>query len=449
MTPHHRTSAYVAVVALLAAAMAWRVASGGLGDPWALLTFGALGMAAEHTAVVLPSGFGVSPTLMLVLGAVYVSGSAGHPLAGAFAAAAFGLFLPHLRDRHFDRMAFNTAQFFLSGLAAAAVCSSLQAALGGSVAAFALAAVPSALVFSTVNIGLLIPVIAMSTGSSPRTLLRELAPVYVHSVPFALMGGALGWLYLELGLQVVPLLVAPVLIARHGFGTYLKQQAAYERTLRMFIQALEEKDPYTAGHAERVATYAERMGRELGLSRRRRQRLHYAALLHDVGKLVVPNSLLNKPGRLTAEEYAVVKRHDEVSVRIIEQIDFLRPAAPGASSDFSRYGESTDGPIEAYIVAVADAYDAMTSTRAYRQALSQEVAFDELRRSAGTQFHPACVDALIRTLTRRGERHGAGCEEEAASFAVPPPVVGTGSAGLGDLASSLSSPAPGSTGEAA
>jgi HD-GYP domain-containing protein (c-di-GMP phosphodiesterase class II) len=263
------------------------------------------------------------------------------------------------------------------------------------------------------------------------------------------MGGALGWLYLELGLLVVPLLMAPVLIARHGFGTYLNQQAAYERTLRTFVEALEEKDPYTAGHVERVATYADRVGRELRLPRGRRQRLRYAALLHDVGKLVVPNSLLNKPGRLTAEEFAVVKRHDEVSVRIIEQIDFLRSAAPGASNDFSRYGESTSGPIEAYIVAVADAYDAMTSTRAYRQALSQEVAFEELRRSAGTQFHPACVEALIRNLTRSGERHGAGTEEAASGFAVPPPIVGTGSAGLGDLAPSPEHTAPGPVGEAA
>jgi hypothetical protein len=90
----------------------------------------------------------------------------------------------------------------------------------------------------------------------------------------------------------------------------------------------------------------------------------------------------------------------------------------------------------------------MTSTRSYRQALSQEVAFEELRRCSGTQFHPACVDALIRYLERRGERHGAGCEEQLTDFIVPPPVAGTGSAGLGDLAPSPPPAAAGHTGAA-
>ena len=88
---------------------------------------------------------------------------------------------------------------------------------------------------------------------------------------------------------------------------------------------------------------------------------------------------------------------------------------------------------EAHIVAVADAFDAMTSTRSYRRALSQEVAFSELREKAGSQFNPECVEALIKSIERRGEHYGLGFEEGAVEFAVPPPVVGVGSAGLGDL----------------
>ena len=88
---------------------------------------------------------------------------------------------------------------------------------------------------------------------------------------------------------------------------------------------------------------------------------------------------------------------------------------------------------EAYIVAVADAFDAMTSTRSYRRALPQEVAFQELRDKAGTQFNPDCVEALIRVIERRGERYGDGYEEDPEQFEVPPPVAGVGSAGLGDL----------------
>jgi hypothetical protein len=96
--------------------------------------------------------------------------------------------------------------------------------------------------------------------------------------------------------------------------------------------------------------------------------------------------------------------------------------------------ESLDAaPIETRIIAVADAFDAMTSTRAYRRALTQEVAFAELRDKAGTQFEPRCVEALINVIERRGEFYGAGHETDVADFAVPPPEAGTGSAGLGDL----------------
>jgi HD-GYP domain-containing protein (c-di-GMP phosphodiesterase class II) len=88
---------------------------------------------------------------------------------------------------------------------------------------------------------------------------------------------------------------------------------------------------------------------------------------------------------------------------------------------------------EAHIVAVADAFDAMTSTRSYRRALSQEVAFTELRDKAGSQFNPDCVEALVRAIERRGEQYGLGFEEPVVEFDVPPPIVGVGSAGLGDL----------------
>ena len=92
-------------------------------------------------------------------------------------------------------------------------------------------------------------------------------------------------------------------------------------------------------------------------------------------------------------------------------------------------------PIEGRIIAVRDAYDAMTSTRAYRRALSQEVAFAELRDKAGGQFDAECVETLIRVLEDLGEQHGAGHEADVAEFAVPPPIAGIGSAGLGDLES--------------
>ncbi len=220
------------------------------------------------------------------------------------------------------------------------------------------------------------------------------------------------------------------MIARSAFASYLALREAQDATLSTLTRALEAKDRYTAGHVERVARFAELVGEEFGFRPRRQQRLRHAALMHDIGKLVVPNQILNKPGRLTAAEYAEMRRHEEASLELLARIDFLAPVASSVEAEVA--GE-IDGPLEARIVLVADAFDAMTSTRAYRKALSQDVAFEELRANSGTQFDPHCVEALISALETRGECHGAGHETDITDFAVPPPARGIGSAGLGDL----------------
>ncbi len=243
----------------------------------------------------------------------------------------------------------------------------------------------------------------------------------------------LGWVYLEFGAFVVPLLVVPILIARGTFAGYLQVQAAQDQTIETLILALEAKDRYTAGHAQRVATFAGYVGEELKLGFKQQERLRYAALMHDIGKLVVPNQLLNKPGRLTEEEFARVRRHEEVSVELLGRIDFLAPVAPNTTSEAASRSVENAGPIEPGIIMVADAFDAMTSTRSYRKALTQEVAFDELRKNAGRQFRADCVEALIAGIERRGERYGHGFESDDHEWEVAPPVVGVGSAGLGDL----------------
>jgi HD-GYP domain-containing protein (c-di-GMP phosphodiesterase class II) len=174
------------------------------------------------------------------------------------------------------------------------------------------------------------------------------------------------------------------------------------------------------------------MGEQMRFGPARMERLRFAALMHDMGKLVVPNHILNKPGKLTEEEFARVRVHEKVTVQMLSRIEFLRPIASSAHSDNTTFDPDDPAhPIEPYIVMIADAYDAMTSTRAYRKALPQEVAFTELRDKAGIQFHPACVEALIAAIEARGERHGAGYEvqEEFADA----PEAGLGSAGLGDL----------------
>ena len=145
--------------------------------------------------------------------------------------------------------------------------------------------------------------------------------------------------------------------------------------------------------------YAGYIAEELDFMPARAERLRFAALMHDIGKLVVPNQLLNKPGKLTEDEFRRVRIHERVSVQMLSQIDFLRPIAGHGQSDAMKFDpDDPDHPIEPYIIMVADAYDAMTSTRSYRKALPQEVAFQELRDKSGTQFHPDCAEALIRAI---------------------------------------------------
>jgi putative nucleotidyltransferase with HDIG domain len=232
----------------------------------------------------------------------------------------------------------------------------------------------------------------------------------------------------------LPLLIVPIAIARKVFASSIELKEAHEATIRVFIRAIEAKDTYTAGHAERVAKYALYMGREMGFSPARLEHLRYAALMHDIGKLIVPNQLLHKPGRLTEAEFERVKRHEHVAVELLRRIDFLAPIAGDTTSEAASAAVEATGLVEPAIIHVADAFDAMTSTRSYRQALDQQTAFAELRKGSGAQFNGACVDGLISAVEKRGEWYGAGHEDESYDWRVAPPNVGTGSAGLGDLA---------------
>lgn len=233
------------------------------------------------------------------------------------------------------------------------------------------------------------------------------------------------------GLPVVALVAWAVLTACLGLlavAGHAEHEAARAAVVAGLVRALAAKDAYTGEHTERVARYSAYIGEELGLSRRRRRRLAQAALLHDIGKLSVPVELLNKPGRLTDDELARVQEHAHTCDDVLGRVDALRPLRAAAAGHHLRYDGGGYGAgarsQQAAVVSVADAYDAMTSTRAYRRALSQEVAFAELRRRSGTQFDPRCVEALIAAVQRRGERHGSGFERSEVVFAVEPPSVG-------------------------
>lgn len=394
----------------------------------AILIFGVLSIFAANTSVVLPNDSALSASFMLCIASVVAFHGNAQFLGPLIVGAGAGLYLPHVRERDWRKAMFNSGSLGLSALAAAAIYSLVPDEVLDSVPGLLLASIPTALTYSLVNFALLTAALSLHDRRPVKAVAEELWLGDLQIYPFALMGVLVGQLYVDLGAWLVPLFVAPILIARTAFASYLALREAQEATISTLIRTLESKDRYTAGHVERVARFAERIGVELGFRPVELERLRYAALMHDIGKLIVPNQILNKPGRLTESEFEQMRKHEPVSVELLRRIDFLAPVAPSIEAE----GSAT-APIETRIITVVDAFDAMTSTRAYRRALRQEVAFAELRDKSGTQFDGECVEALITIIERSGERYGDGFETEVAEFDVPPPVVGTGSAGLGDL----------------
>lgn len=190
-------------------------------------------------------------------------------------------------------------------------------------------------------------------------------------------------------------------------------QAHEEKLERMFFQivaalsgAIDAKDEYTNGHSERVARYSREIAKRAGFSKEQQDTVFIMALLHDVGKIGIPDAILNKSSALTDEEYAVIKSHPLMGVEILEKIKDFPELLTGAKYHHERYDGLgyPDGiagnaiPPEARIIAVADSYDAMTSRRRYRGTLSQDVVRREMEKGKGTQFDPVFTGIMIAMI---------------------------------------------------
>ncbi|GAB4362699.1 MAG: response regulator [Deltaproteobacteria bacterium] len=215
----------------------------------------------------------------------------------------------------------------------------------------------------------------------------------------------------------------------------------YVRSIHSLIKALEAKDHYTRGHSQRVTLYSVAIGSRLGFDRNRLDRLRRAAVLHDLGKIGIREAVLNKPSRLTDREFGEIHHHPELVIRILSPIPFFRPLLPfilhhHERMDGTGYPGRLGGeeiPLESRILSVSDAFDAMTSTRAYRKALPRQEALAEIRRCAGSQFDPVVVDCFlgIRSVASPdGEALPDGWGEEDL-FEEPPPASATASGGRG------------------
>ena len=352
-----------------------------------------------------------SPGSSVILASVVLLGPVGAALVGSIV-----VLMVH-RNLIMPRRLFNGGMYAICGYSASWVFLHLGGHVGlpgrssfpDIIGPFAAAAV----VHVVLNHGLVRAVIWIT--SDPRAgaqaqQRRDVLNLMLSDLGYAAFGLLIAAMWSAVGPVSGVLVIIPLFVTRWAIGQYGAQQRAYEATMAALCKAVETKDFYTRGHSERVSKGASMLAREIGMRAARLEAITYAGMLHDVGKLGVPTKVLQKSGSLTEEEYAAIQLHPMRGLEIVREIGFLDEALAG----IMHHHERIDGrgyplglagdeiPEFARVIAVADAFDSMTSTRSYRGARRIEEAVAELRKWSGSQFDPALVDAFITALQRDG-----------------------------------------------
>ena len=205
-------------------------------------------------------------------------------------------------------------------------------------------------------------------------------------------------------LQSLSILAGKAATAMENSRLYQQLEQAYLSTINALANAVEARDVYTKGHTERVWYLAETLAKKLNWSEEQLSQVKMGSILHDIGKIGVPDSILNKPLPLTREEFEIMKKHPQMGAKMLEGISFLEPALPYVLYHHERYDgkgypiglSGEDIPIEGRLMAVVDTFDAITSDRPYRKNLGYQKAIQELTKHSGTQFDPEIAQALVQ-----------------------------------------------------
>lgn len=232
---------------------------------------------------------------------------------------------------------------------------------------------------------------------------------FLNIVSMAPLGYLLAYLYKTNNLLGILIIMILVLFARYTFILYIESKTKYMETVKVLMHALESRDAYTEGHSRNVAKYVEMIARELKYSESKIEELVLAAYLHDVGKIGIQDSILNKPGKLTEEEYNIIKTHPVIGYNIVNDINNLGRIPELVRHHHEKYdgtgypdGKGGDDlSLDVYILQLADAVDAMSTDRVYRKALTWEEIHAELINNKGKQFHPKVVDAFLKACEKQ------------------------------------------------
>jgi HD-GYP domain-containing protein (c-di-GMP phosphodiesterase class II) len=401
---------YLTIVVLAATAgLALLTPGAGAARPFALGIVLALMVVSEVKPVALPSGGYATGSAVIDLASIIILGpvwTAWVDLVSTVAVQGLLLRKPPVRVLH------NVSIFALTTLAAGYgfVLS------GGTVGELSFPRDIAPLLvcgglYFLFNSAFVSIVLGLTSGPGPwRIWQRNFLQGILHHLSFIALGTLVAVVYFGAGPWGLALVVIPFLVARHSFGVYMEIRADLKEFVRALSEVLEEVDPYTRHHSHRVAQYGVRLARGMRLSEREVEEIEYAALVHDLGKIGPQHQhILQKPGSLSREEQRTLRGHPAAGAEIVARVRALRRSAEIVRTHHERPDgqgyplglRAADVPVGARILNVADAFDAMTSDRPYRRALSVAAALDELRRGSGTQFDRDVVGCLLRL-------HGAG-----------------------------------------
>ena len=386
-------------------------------DAWGIAVWFLLLIVAESHPVPLPRGGTITIASVLDVGAILLFGPW---IAGALdllTAIPAQLFL--LRER-------PAAAVLNGGIYASTtiLAGSAYLAAGGGLGAprlqdFVPVLLAGALYYA-VNTGWVSLLVGAQTRESPRTIWRQQFRDGLLQQALAIGFGLLfAQVRVAAGIVGVLLLVVPLFLARYALRLYADLREDLVGFVRALSTALDAVDPYTHRHSVRVAAYSVRVARHLALPESEVEMIHYAALVHDIGKIAQRTDVIRKPTPLTEEERRLMMRHPEAGAKIVEQIRALRAAAEMVRTHHWRPDgkgypaglSEGEVPLGARIIHVCDAFDAMTSDRSYRRGLPVERALNELAAKAGTEFDEEIVAALIRLHDAgilEGIREGGG-----------------------------------------
>lgn len=421
-----RTRAYTTFLAACAVSTCAWLSAGGqtLGNVWAILALAAVAVIAERGQIEVGPNLKASISLFPTLLAAVLFG----PLGAMIVAAASTLADP---PRPYTRWLVHASSRALGASAAGLVSAAITNSSNGAFAGTVVAAAAAALTAQSLDIGFATLLTAVRGHRNPLSLVRTLAPLVVASVPiYAPVVALLVVGYQDLSPWTLPLFLAPALAAQRSFLLYQDQRrlvgdlaglnTQLERANLSFASALvatlDARDRYTAGHSTAVAVYARDIAARLGLSPAQQQLAHVCGLVHDIGKIGLPPGLLEKPGALTLEERRQMEMHSEIGERILAKVDDYGEIAKIVRHHHERfdgqgYPDGLHGdeiPLISRIIAVGDAYDAMTSDRPYRDAMPSRVARLRLAQAVESQFDTTVVAAFEAILAGASEEYRSG-----------------------------------------